>query len=280
MSASSKAKPHVHMVAVCYHLRPASFIERLQTLASRCGRRLRGIAIANNAGHPLDSPTPDIEVLRGTNSQLDFSGYFEGLERLAATHPDTASGNVLFLNDSLLTKHAGGHILGRVLSLDPLLQHLMVPAMAGKFDPYRSICLRNPWSGHTGYMTSFCFLLNARAQPTLRRLPADAAADGVLMASPVHDAAWGAGMHPLMREQIRAHLVYEGSPYLWPRAGVDHAELMRKKASCVYFEHRLSGAIGNDGALVPINSGPRLRAGLFLNEMAARVARTLTGARR
>ena len=279
MNTSSDTPQSIHAVAVCYRLPPAEFIGKLQTLAARSGTRLRGVVVSNNPEHPLTSPSPDIEVVRGSNAHLDFSGYFEGLERLAPALADAASGNVLFINDSLLVKHAAGCILRRVLGLDRLFRQLDVPAIGGKVDPYRSVCLRNPWSGHVGYVTSFCFLLNASARPMLRGLLADAAADGVLASSPVNDAAWGAGMRPVMREHIRAHLTYEGSPYLWQSTSGRDAEVIRKKARCVYFESRLSGAIGSEGAVVPINSGPRSRADIFLNESMARVVRTLQGAR-
>jgi hypothetical protein len=268
----------IRAVCVCYHLAPGDFAARLQSLAARANARLHGVIIGNHAGHPAGVRHGDMEVLRGTNAHLDFSGYFEGLEHLLSTHGSAADGNVLFVNDSLFTKHSAAAILPRVLKLDELLKQLEVPAIGGKLDPYRSICTRNPWSGQAGYVSSFCFLLNARAQPTLRRLIDDARADGVLSDAPVGDALWAASLDPLMREHIRAHLVYQGSPYLWPGANHSDSELVRKKARCVYFEHRLSGAIGLGGAVVPINAGPRSRAGLLLGETIARASRALRAA--
>jgi hypothetical protein len=81
-------------------------------------------------------------------------------------------------------------------------------------------------------------------------------------------------MPAALREHIRAHLAYEGSPYLWPAAPSTPAQLLRKKAACVYLEARLSGAIGRDGALVPINAGPRSTTDIFVREILARLART------
>jgi len=278
MSRSTVSPPGVSTVAVSFHLPPAELIARLQASVARRGTHLRGIVVSNNPKHPLASPSIDFEVIRGSNAHLDFSGYFEGLERLLAVNPDAATGNVLFVNDSLIVKHAADCIIHRVLGLDSLLAQLKVPAIGGKLDPYRSICLRNPWSGHAGYVSSFCFLLNALAQSTIRGLLGGAAADGVLASSPLTDPAWGAGIPPVLREQIRAHLVYEGSPYLW-QSSVDHpAEQILKKARCVYFESRLSGAIGSDGAVLPINSGPRSQANIFVRESLARIARALKGA--
>jgi hypothetical protein len=264
----------VRTVAVCYRLAPDEFVRRLQSIAARATASLYGVVVSNRAGQATGA-LGEMQLVRGTNAHLDFSGYFEGLEHLLPMQAPVPEGNVLFVNDSLYTKHSAAAILPRVLSLDALLGQLRLPAMAGKLDPYRSICLRNPWSGQPSYISSFCFLLNAQALPALRRLPDDARADGVLSDLPVGDAGWATSLHPLMREQIHAHLVYRGSPYLWPGAQRSDDELVRKKARCVYFEHRLSGAVGLDGALVPINSGARSRAGVLLGETVARVSRAL-----
>ena len=274
MKAAPNRAPSVRAVAVCYHMTPARFIDRLQGLAAGAGRRLQGIVVNNRPDQAAPSLSGDLEIVQGTNRHLDFSGYFEGLQRLPAAH-DAGAGNVLFLNDSLLTAHASSTVLRRVLALDGLLQQLEVPAGAGKLDPYRSICLRNPWSGHASYLSTFCFLLNGPARPILRRLVAESEAAGVLTEAPLEDPAWGTGLDPLTREFIRAHLVYARSPYRWRAAGSADPELIRKKARCVYFEHRLSGWLGLEGALVPINAGPRSRTDIFLHESLARIARAL-----
>jgi len=275
MRASPNRAPPVVAVAVCYHMKPAPFIDRLQALAAGAGRRLQGVVVNNQPEHATPAQSGDLEVVQGTNRHLDFSGYFEGLQHLPAVD-QAETGNVLFVNDSLLTAHASTTIFRRVLALDGLLQQLEVPAGAGKLDPYRSICLRNPWSGHGSYLSTFCFLLNRSAQPILRRLIADAETDGVLSEAPLEDLNWGAGLTPLMREYIRAHLVYDGSPYRW-RAAAPEPELIRKKAQCVYFEHRLSGSLGLEGALVPINAGPRSRLAVTSAETATRLLRALKG---
>ena len=180
---------------------------------------------------------------------------------------------MLFVNDSLFTKHAASCILGRVLGLDALLRRLQVPAMAGKLDPYRSICRQNPWSGDRGFVTTFCYMLNARGLPIVQQLSSLAAEDDVFADATVCDEAWGRRMPAVLREHIRAHLAYEGSPYLWPAAASTQAEQLRKKAACVYLETRLSGAVGHGGALLPINSGPRATTDIFVREFLARLAR-------
>lgn len=279
MSQPPRSPSQVRIVAVCFHMPPAEFIARLQVIALRQSQHLHGVVVSNNPVHSLASPCSDIQVIPGSNAHLDFSGYFEGLERLVAMQPDTPMTNVLFVNDSLIIKHAAGCILRRVLSLNPLLEQLAVPAIGGKLDAYRSICLHNPWSGHTGYVSSYCFLLNARGLPQMRALPHDAVTDGVLTTSPLASTEWGMGMPPALRETIRAHLLYAGSPYLWQSGKVDDAMLALKKACCVYFESRLSGAIGCEGVVVPINAGRRSQTDIFVRETFARAARTLRGAR-
>jgi len=276
MRASPNRAPPVVAVAVCYHMKPAPFIDRLQALAAGAGRRLQGVVVNNQPEHATPTQSGDLDVVQGTNRHLDFSGYFEGLQHLRAVS-QAETGNVLFVNDSLLTAHASTTIFRRVLALDGLLQQLEVPAGAGKLDPYRSICLRNPWSGHGSYLSTFCFLLNGPAQPILRRLATDAEADGVLAEAPLEDPAWGAGLDAVTREYIRAHLVYTRSPYRWRAAAAADPELIRRKARCVYFEHRLSGSLGLEGALVPINAGPRSRAFVASSETGARLLRALKG---
>jgi hypothetical protein len=214
-------------------------------------------------------------VVAGSNADLDFSGYQEGLKRLVETQPDAAGRPVLFVNDSLFTKHAGAAIAQRVLDLHRLLEQLRVPAIAGKRDPYRSIVSRNPWSGHPGYVSTFCFLLNARALPMLETLPLDAARDGLDPSLPIDDDAWATGLPALMREFIRAHLTYVGSPFSWPRSAPAERGLIARKARCVYFEHRLSGALGVDGAVVPINTGPRSSLQIALREWVSRATRAV-----
>ena len=107
----------------------------------------------------------------------------------------------------------------------------------------------------------------------MQQLKSLAAEDDVFADAAVSDEAWGRKMPTVLREHIRAHLAYQGSPYLWPGAASAQAELLRKKAACVYLETRLSGAIGREGAVVPINMGPRSSTDIFVREFLARLAR-------
>ena len=156
----------INVVAVCYQRPPDRVAASLQRIAQRHGVALRGVMVCNRAQQvPARLQDSGFDVAPGSNALLDFSGFFEGLERLLSTRPEAAAGNVLFVNDTLFTKHAASCILGRVLGLDALMRQLQVPAMAGKLDPYRSICRQNPWSGDRGFVTTFCYMLNARGLP-------------------------------------------------------------------------------------------------------------------
>lgn len=273
MTSRSPPLRRLHVVAVCYQLPADRFAAGLQRIATAHGVVLCGVVVSNNTAALPASLGPGLEAVRGSNDLLDFSGYFEGLERLLCVQTRVDSDNVLFVNDSLFTKHAASCILGRVVGLDALLRQLQVPAMAGKVTAYHSICRQNPWSGDRGYVSTYCYMLNARGLPIMRQLHSLAAEDDVFVDAPVSGEAWGRRMPLVLRESIRAHLCYRGSPYLWPAAASSQTELLRKKAVCVYLETRLSGAVGREGALVPINSGPRATTDIFVREYLARFTR-------
>lgn len=275
MNRATAAPRHMHLVGVCHQLRPEAFVAKLQSMASACGVTLRGVVVSNNMAHAWTAMPRGVEILRGSNQLLDFSGFFEGLDHLLVRDPEAAASNVMFVNDTLVTKHAATCILSRVLSLDVLLENLRVPAMGGKLDPYRAICMRNPWSGHPGYITSFCFVLNSLALPLMQQLAADAQADGVLGGTEVADANWGLQMPRELREMLRAHLLYPASPFLWPAARSSSPDLLRRKASSSYCEHRLSGHLGKSGVVVPINTGPRSSALIAISERMARLSRVI-----
>jgi hypothetical protein len=259
----------LQVVAVCHRLEPGAFVRALVALGRREGRELAGVVVDNRRRSAQVDPS--FELLAGSNRQLDFSGYFEGLDHLLRGRAPPAS--VWFVNDTLFSAHSAAAIGHRLLAAEPLLRQIRLPAMAGKRDPYRSICLRNPWSGHNGYLSSFCVVLNALALPAMQALPVDAQAHGVLADVPVDDDRWGQSIAPELREMIRAHLVYGASPLRWASADGASPSLVQAKAQCVYFEQRLSGAIGAIGSLLPINAGPRAASAIAVAEFLSRARR-------
>ena len=238
-AAAPPAQREINLVAVCYQRPPDRFAASLQRIAQRHGVALRGVIVCNRA-RQVQARLQDsrFDLAQGSNALLDFSGFFEGLERLLSTRPEAAASNVLFVNDSLFTKHAASCILGRVLSLDALMRQLQVPAMAGKVAPFRSICRQNPWSGDRGFVPTFCYMLNARGLPLLQQLKSLAAEDDVFADAAVSDEAWGRKMPTVLREHIRAHLAYQGSLTVAGRCDRRRQELLRKKTACVFLEIR------------------------------------------
>ncbi|BAL97474.1 hypothetical protein RGE_41380 [Rubrivivax gelatinosus IL144] len=268
-------KTPVCAVGVCYDLDPVSFASRLRKIARRHGATLDLVVVANNPRHAMAMAPSWFDLVPGSNELLDFSGYFEGLQRHQSRASIIQCRSVLFVNDSLFTKHAAEQILGRVLRLEPLVQQILPPAICGKLDCYRSFAMNNPWSGLPGYITSFCFALNKEALQSLERLPALAELDGVDSTLMPDSSDWGRGLPTVIREYLRAHLSYPSSPYRWPRAANASTQLLSRKAACAYFEHRMSGVIGSSGVLLPINAGPRAEACIAFSEALARVTRRL-----
>jgi hypothetical protein len=263
----------MYVVGVCYHLAPQDLERRLSAVANRLGIQLLGVIVSNAPLLPDQEAIENFSVVQGSNEHLDFSGYFEGLTRLLVEHPEAAHANVLFVNDSLFTKHPGSMLVRRVMNHDVMVAQMQLPAICGKRDLYRSVSLRNPWSGDQGYIASFCFLLNGLALTPLRKLNDDATADGVITSATLVAAEWGAKMPSVLREQIRAHLVYRQSPERWHGLNAADPILVAKKARCVYFEHRLSGVIGSTGAVIPINAGRVSSVEIFLKEGIATIWR-------
>lgn len=268
-------KSTIYFVGVCFSYEPSIFISKLAKLCARSGYILAGVVVSNNPDHSLESKNYNIQVLRGTNLHLDFSGYFDGLKYLISSNSKHDLDLILFVNDSLFVKHAAPTIVSRLLNLSNLIGKIQIPAISGKADSYKSICSRNPWSGDLHYISSYCFLLNSPAFRYLQMLLSDAAQDGVLENLKLEDSAWGFGLSGVMREFIRAHLIYHGSPYIWANYATASAETINRKAHCVYFEHRLSGLIGMNGALLPINSGARANSIIYIMELSYRVVRSI-----
>ena len=89
----------------------------------------------------------------------------------------------------------------------------------------------------------------------------------------INSSEWGDGLQPVFREFMRASIVYMTSPYKWRNlTSKDRNQtLMQKKARCIYFEHRLSGEIGLNGSILPINAGLRAHIHIYLAEISFRV---------
>ena len=264
-------KDDIIIVACCFRLSPEDMLNRLRHLiGSRSG--IVGYLVCANASIER-TLAPGWILLPSDNRDFDFSAYLKGAERVRQAHPESRA--VVFLNDTLFTNHAAAANFNALWRQVGLIQSLELPAIAGKTDPYTTVCLRNPWSGLAKYVTTFCFMLNRHAITFMFQLRAMADRDGVTLERSVDDPLWGNGLHPAFRQFLKASLVYAQSPYLWYRLRETKfsPQQLSSKARTIYFEHRLSGAISEAGCIVPTNAGPRWSAYINFHERWNRVLR-------
>jgi hypothetical protein len=264
--------PSLAIVACCYRMPPAEMMRRVQALLPADAGAVTGFAVSAHQAAAEDLGQ-DWTALPSDNLDFDFSAYIAGAQ--AVVDRGLADRPVLFLNDTLFSDHAAAANFRALWRLLPLLSQIELPALAGKADPYSTVCLRNPWSRLSLYVSSFCFLLNPAALPVMLRLRALADEDGVTHAHDVNTPEWGSSLPSAFRQFLKSALVYLGSPYLWYRlqSGSYSPAQLRSKARCIYFEHRLSGAIGQTGCLLPSNAGPRWRSYLTFHEFQHRLFR-------
>lgn len=261
-------------VVCSYSVDPLRLRRALRRIGERIGVALGGVVVCNGP-HDLPASDCDWKFIRGSNAELDFSAYREGSEYLQRA--DRQARSVLFLNDSTFTKHNAFRMIQALLAYQPALEGSELPAIAGKTDAYDNVCYANPWSRLPVYVSSFCFLLNANALDALPEVRRQADAD---LGSPAVDLSspdWGANLTAPFRTYLRTHLGHSGTSISWYQLAqhVGNAELLAKKARCVYSEHRLSGEIGQKGIVFAVYPQLRMKARFFLFEQAAKVARRL-----
>lgn len=259
----------VTVVACCYNLNPTDVRTRLADMAAQLGVQFSGVIVANRPGSDVVGDH-QWSVVQGSNAAHDFSGYTEGLLQLQATHASCLNA-VVFLNDSVFEHHHARSNLRAVLQQLPLIGQIQVAAIAGKTDRYAMLCHSNPWSGLALYVSTFCFALNKPGLDTLLGLHAQAAADGLDDDLPISSPEWAARMPANFREYVRAFISYGHSSFSWPGLRrYDIADrLIAVKARCIYLEHRLSGEIGRQGCIVPINLRKQDRLRLYIAEKLA-----------
>lgn len=275
IKSTARLGTRLSVVACSFTLAPDRLAAQLGDIGHRLGTPLGGVVVSNGA-HPLPAATADWCFIQGSNDDLEFSAYREGLawlQRDGGAVPEA----VLFANDTLFTKHHARRLLTDLLRHRALLESVDVAAIAGKTDSYDNVCHASPWSGLPVYVSTFCFLLNQSALPALATLGAQADADlGSRQLDPA-DPAWGTGLTAPFRAYLRAHLLHAGNSLSWyqlARHGSDR-RIIARKARSVYSEHRLSGEIGVHGVLIALYPRLRMRARFFLFEQWAKLRRRL-----
>jgi len=276
-SPISYGAAQVAVVACCFSMDPIVFKDRLVRLGERLDVTMHGVVVANGS-HVAILNDPDWTLIHGTNDDLDFSGYAQGAEHWLKNKQNMPN-VILFVNDSLFTSHSAIANLRATLRLILLLGDIRLPAIVGKADRYTTIVHQNPWSSLGIYVSTYCFALNARAIGRLLQLSNWANEDGLGHEVDISDSNWGHGLSLQFREFLRANIYYQGSPYAWHSLdrNIENIQLLRKKARCIYFEHRLSGEIAKDGCVLPTNAGPRAGFRLFLAEGTCRLYRRFLG---
>ena len=264
----------VTCVVCSYNLPPRHLHEKLERIAKKIGVSLSGVIVVNRADFDLD-PIPGWRVVRGTNDTMDFSAYYEGIRSLAAPLEGHC---LLVLNDTVFTDHHAYWNIKETLKYRIFVGQVDRPCIAGKVDDYPSICFSNPWSGLNAYVSSYCFLLNQEGARTFEqvyeRLP-DELPDGNIS---VQDPQWGTHLDPALRHYLRLHLTTDYDPNSWYKANHYHrsSDILKKKARCVYLEHRLSGEIGKSGIIIATNAWAKSKIKLFLMERTHKIFRMLS----
>jgi hypothetical protein len=259
----------IQIVACCYRMSPVQMARKITKILTHLKIKHRGVIFSSRVDveEQIDCrwytcPAP--------NNDLDFSSYFLGASQL---HESGYKGVVLFVNDTLFENHSANANIAALTRLVSITNELPVPVIAGKCDSYSTICLRNPWSNLSKYVSTYCFLLNNLALNHLIDLKQHAATDCVLSDIEMSNPEWGKGLELSFREFIKANLIYRSSPYLWYRLRKQNFDLtiLQSKARAIYFEHRLSGLVGRYGCILPSNSGLRWSVYLKFREILSRI---------
>jgi hypothetical protein len=253
---NSNDQTELTLVVCSYLIDPMLISEKLMAIGSKLGISVRGVIVVNNPAMSSDCGGGVFDIIRGSNEILDFSAYIEGAKWVASSSEDEPR-HILFLNDRFLTSMDVFGYFRLLLSYLSLISDLDGPVLAGLRRGYNSVCMHNPWSKLDIYIPTFCFLLNKQGLDSLTQLPQLAIDDGLSLDEDL-SLEFGVGKVSIaFREYLRAHCLLDSSPFSWKNAGdycVD-SDLIRKKLRCVYFEHRLSGVIGDFGSIIPIDAG-------------------------
>jgi len=244
------------VVACAYAIPPIELAKKLDKLAKSLSISVTGVIVTNNIVHGDAGNTVNFSVISGSNSVLDFSAYYEGLQHLEKTHK--VSTEVIFINDTLFTKHHAGINFKSLIRQIALLRKIKIQAMTGKIDHYLTIILKNQWSHLPMYVTTFCFAINKHGLSAFKDIYDSLAIQLPYSKSPVSllSEQWGKTLPPSVVEYIRGFLVYQHDDFSWGASVHQMSdEFISKKAMCIYLEQRLSGEFGLNGCILPTNIG-------------------------
>jgi hypothetical protein len=269
----SDRKIKFRIIACSFEISPKEFSHWLDVFLKSRSIDYSGVVVCNGS-HYLASDTPVWKYRKGTNINFDFSAYREGIEALEFNDYDLC----LFLNDTLITKHAGYSHLSVLFKYAEIMSSWDYPVIAGKTDEYNSICYFNPWSKLPVYVSSFCFLANVPCIKYVIEVNeiSEGRNDGYdCLDSNIQEGTINKNNFSLF---LDAHLKFLGTGLSWYqlKKHKNSEELIRKKSKCVFMEHRLSGFIGANGSIISIYNTPRLKSLFFFNEQKAKIIRKIS----
>lgn len=256
-----KAKPKIIIIGCCYTIDPELFARKLNN-ALKEYYDVAAIYIASSKIVKSIKTSDGVAFVAAPKLDNDFSSYISAAEIAYKEH--FGLNLFFFVNDTVFINHSHKANFKAISRQSALLDELQTPGIAGRADPYSYICFSNPWSGYCKYISTYCFMLNRSALPTIFKLPKYAEDDSVTYEFLLADSRWGGGLSVSFREFLRSAILYRSSPYAWYQLkGSQFTESqLASKVRCIYFEHRLSGEIGKNGCILPVNAG--LKWGMYL----------------
>lgn len=238
-------------VVCSFAVEPSDLILKISKFEKKYKFKAEGIIVSNN------QVTKDISnsqwmIINGSNDYLDFSAYFEGVSAYLEDNKDC--NDLIFLNDTFFNKHNFNYEFKLLFQNYSLLSDITDPVIIGKGSKYYSICHRNPWSELNIFIPSYFFALNKNAIKIIQSLEGLLKNDNYL--GDIKSELFKQSLNPAFYNLLVSSIESNTSPYSWSlEKGNISDEILRKKALCIYFEHRLSGEIGKLGCILPTNAG-------------------------
>lgn len=254
MNGSSQYIPEKLIVVACsFYLTPEQIIKRIDRVFSKNSYYF-GLIVSNRSSDHIGILPKCWGLILSDNSINDFSAYFKAIRHLKKMD-NFHEYNILFLNDSLFTKHFYSISLNAISEKIRLLGMFNTPAMIGYKSNYTSICLHNPWSRANSFVPTYLFALNFSALQLFEELE-DEYYHYVL---PWLGGEFVKTLHAAesLRQLacFRAYEAYENRIGVSRQVNSERTNWILKKASCIYLEHRLSGVIGARGVMIFLNDG-------------------------
>lgn len=240
-------------VVCSFYIEPSDLILKISKLEKKFKFKAEGVIVSNNK-ESKDVSNSQWVTINGSNNYLDFSAYFEGVS--AYIEKNKNCNNLIFLNDTFFNKHNYNYEFKVLFQNYSLLSEITDPVIIGKGSRYYSICHRNPWSKLNIFIPSYFFALNKNAIKIMQSL------EGLLKNDNYHgdikSKLFKKSLNPAFYNLLISSIESNSSPYRWSlEQGNINDKILIKKALCIYFEHRLSGEIGNLGCILPTNAGSK-----------------------